>query len=268
MASPRPESRKAERRAGRGRVARRINLAWMLPNLLTIAALISGMTAIRFALLENWTVAVILVGLAGVLDALDGRMARLLKASSEFGAHLDSLSDMVVFGVVPSLMLYLWLLQDGGRLAWVGCLFYTACCGLRLARFNSELQEKPAWSTNYFVGVPSPAAGFLALAPMVASFRFEWDILSSVPLVTLWLAAVGTGAISPIPTFAGKKFQIPRAWALPALGLFALLAAAMISRPWEVWVLLSGIYILLIPVSVMRFAAIRRAATGDTRRPS
>ena len=267
MVMPRPaaKTRGTERKSGRNPVIRRINLAWMLPNLLTIAALISGMTAIRFALLEKWPVAVMLVGLAGVLDALDGRMARLLKASSDFGAHLDSLSDMVVFGVVPSLMLYLWLLQDGGRLAWVGCLYYTACCGLRLARFNSELHDKPAWATNYFFGIPSPAAGFLALAPMVASFRFDWGLLSSVPAVTLWLAAVGTGAISSIPTFAGKTFQIPRAWALPALGLFALMAAAMISRPWEIWVLISGIYILLVPVSVMRFHAVRRAASRPAR---
>ena len=268
MAGRRADAARAERKPARGRVLRRINLAWMLPNLLTIAAMISGMTAIRFALLENWPVAVMLVGLAGVLDALDGRMARLLKSSSEFGAHLDSLSDMVVFGVAPSLLLYLWLLQDGGRLAWVGCLYYTACCGLRLARFNSELHDKPAWSANYFFGVPSPAAAFLALAPMVASFRFDWGALSSVPFVTFWLAAVGTGAISSIPTFAGKTFQLPRAWALPAMGLFALMAAAMISRPWEIWVLLAGIYVLLVPVSVVRFAAIRRTATAGAGRQS
>ena len=232
---------KPGRKPGRGRAIRRINLTWMLPNLLTIAAMISGLTAIRFALLDNWPVAVMLVGLAGVLDALDGRMARLLKATSEFGSHLDSLSDMVVFGVTPSLMVYLWLLQDGGRLAWIGCLYYTACCGLRLARYNSELHDKPAWATNYFSGIPSPAAGFLALAPMVASFRHDWGALSSVPFVTLWIALVGTGAISSIPTFAGKKFQLPRAWALPALGLCALTVAAMMSRPWDVWMLLSGI---------------------------
>ena len=266
MARQRAAARRAEAKVGRGRLVRRISLSWMLPNLLTIAAMISGMTAIRFALLEQWQVAVMLVGLAGVLDALDGRMARLLKSSSDFGAHLDSLSDMVVFGVAPSMLLYLWLLQDGGRLAWIGCLYYTACCGLRLARFNSELHEKPSWAENYFSGIPSPAAGFLALAPLVAGFRFDWGVLSSVPLVTLWLAAVGTGAISAIPTFAGKKFHLPRAWALPALGLFALMVAAMISRPWEVWILLSGIYILLIPVSVVRFAAVRKASTAETRR--
>ena len=269
MAARRARQAATRRPKGRRRILRRISLSWMLPNLLTITALISGMTAIRFAFLEQWPVAVMLVGLAGVLDALDGRMARLLKASSDFGAHLDSLSDMVVFGVVPSVMLYLWLLQDGGPLAWIGCLYYTACCALRLARFNSELQDKPAWSANYFYGVPSPAAGFLALAPMVASFRFDWDVLSSVPFVTFWIAAVGTGAISTVPTFAGKTFHLPRAWALPALGLFALTLAAMVSRPWEVWILLTAIYVLSVPVSVVRFAAVRRAALrAESRRPS
>ena len=260
MARKPVKARRKRKTTHRNRVLSRISLTWMLPNLLTIAAMISGLTAIRFALLENWPVAVMLVGLAGVLDALDGRMARLLKSSSDFGAHLDSLSDMVVFGVAPSVMLYLWLLEDGGRLAWGGCLFYTTCCGLRLARFNSELHDKPAWAANYFSGIPSPAAGFLALTPLVASFRFDWGALSSVPLVTLWIAVVGMGAISAIPTFAGKKFNLPRAWALPALGFFAFLAALMVSRPWEAWVLLAAIYVLLIPVSVMRYTTVRRTA--------
>ena len=146
-----------------GRPVRNVGLAWMLPNLLTISALLCGMSAIRFAFQERWEAAVLMVAVAGVLDALDGRMARILKVSSNFGAQLDSLSDMVVFGVVPSIMLYLWVLEDGGRIAWTACMFYTACCGLRLARFNSELHETPKWAANYFVGVPSPAAAFLPL---------------------------------------------------------------------------------------------------------
>ena len=253
----RPRKQRDDTQPGR-RPSRRISLTWMLPNLLTIAAMLSGMTAIRFAFLEKWEAAVLLVALAGVLDALDGRMARLLKASSDFGAQLDSLSDMVVFGVVPSIMLYLWILEDGGRLAWAGCMYYTACCALRLARFNSELHEKPAWSANYFVGVPSPGAAFLALVPMVASFRFNWDFLSSWPIVAGWLVIVATGAISTIPTFSGKNIHFPRAWALPALGVFALLVAALVSRPWELWVVIAALYVGLIPVSMLRFAHVRK----------
>ena len=242
-----------------GRPVRNVGLAWMLPNLLTISALLCGMSAIRFAFQERWEAAVLMVAVAGVLDALDGRMARILKVSSNFGAQLDSLSDMVVFGVVPSIMLYLWVLEDGGRIAWTACMFYTACCSLRLARFNSELHETPKWAANYFVGVPSPAAAFLALVPLVASFKFDWPMLQSWPEVALWLALVGTGAISTIPTFAGKKMRLPRSAVLPMMGIFAMIVAILVARPWETWVVLALAYISLIPVSMVRFARIRKA---------
>ena len=244
-----------------GRPVRNVGLAWMLPNLLTISALLCGMSAIRFAFQERWEAAVLMVAVAGVLDALDGRMARILKVSSNFGAQLDSLSDMVVFGVVPSIMLYLWVLEDGGRIAWTACMFYTACCGLRLARFNSELHETPKWAANYFVGVPSPAAAFLALVPLVASFKFDWPMLQSWPEVALWLALVGTGAISTIPTFAGKKMRLPRSAVLPMMAVFAMIVAILVARPWETWVVLALAYISLIPVSMVRFASIRKAQT-------
>lgn len=246
----------------RKRAVANVGLAWMLPNLLTISALLCGMTAIRFAFQDRWEAAVLMVAVAGVLDALDGRMARILKVSSEFGAQLDSLSDMVVFGVVPSIMLYLWVLEDGGRVAWTACMFYTACCGLRLARFNSELHETPQWAANYFVGIPSPAAAFLALVPLVASFRFDWPVLQSWPEVALWLALVGAGAISTIPTFAGKKMKLPRRAALPMMGLFALVGAVLFSRPWETWVILALIYISLMPFSMVRFNTIKNRETS------
>lgn len=251
------DGEKQQPRTGK-RPVRNVGLAWMLPNLLTISALLCGMSAIRFAFQDRWEAAVLMVAVAGVLDALDGRMARILKVSSEFGAQLDSLSDMVVFGVVPSIILYLWVLEDGGRIAWTACMFYTACCGLRLARFNSELHETPAWAANYFVGIPSPAAAFLALVPLVASFRFDWPVLQSWPEVALWLAVVGAGAISTVPTFAGKKMKLPRAMVLPMMGLFALIVAVLVSRPWETWVVLALAYIALIPLSVLRFARVKK----------
>jgi len=239
--------------APRRRLVANVSFAWMLPNLLTISALLCGLTAIRFALHERWEAAIIMVAAAAVLDALDGRMARMLKTSSNFGAQLDSLSDMVVFGVVPSLLLYFWALEEGGRVAWAACMYYTACCALRLARFNSELHDTPAWASNYFTGIPSPAAAFLALAPVVASFRYDWAGLLEWQYLALWLALVGTGAISTIPTFAGKGVRLPRTSALPALGMFALMLAALVARPWDVWVGLVLIYLGLIPVSIVKF---------------
>ena len=241
-----------------------VNFAWLLPNLLTMASLSCGMSALRFALLDRFEAAVLLVALAGIFDALDGRMARLLKSSSNFGAQLDSLSDMVVFGVVPALVLYLFALEDAGRIAWGACLFYTACCALRLARFNSELHDTPTWAANYFTGIPSPAAAFLVLLPVIASFRIDLNLLRESYVLAAWLAVIGIGAISTIPTFAGKGIKLPRAMVVPALGFFVLVVGALISRPWDVLIALGVVYVVLIPVSVLRFNRIKAHAMDKT----
>lgn len=248
----------------RKRIVSTVNFAWLLPNLLTISALASGMSAIKFAMVDKFEGAVLLVALAGIFDMLDGRMARILKSSSNFGAQLDSLSDMVVFGVVPAMLLYLFALEEGGRIAWAACLFYTACCALRLARFNSELHDPPTWAANFFTGVPSPAAAALAMLPMIASFRFDYDFLTDVSFVGAWIALVGASAISTIPTFAGKGIKIPRSFALPALGLFALITAGFIARPWDMMLGMGVIYIAMIPVSIWRFSSVKAAAEKNS----
>ena len=237
-----------------------VNFAWLLPNLITLASLSCGMTAIRFAFADRFEAAVLLVALAGILDALDGRMARLLKSSGNFGAQLDSLCDMVVFGVVPALMLYLFALEDAGRIAWGACIFYAACCALRLARFNSELHDTPTWAANYFTGIPSPAAAFIVLLPIIASFRFDAEVLRESYFLAAWLVVIGIGAISTIATFAGKGIKLPRALALPALGFFVLVVAMLISRPWDVLIALGVIYVALIPASIIRFNRIKANA--------
>ena len=249
-----------DEKSGRKRLVSSVNFAWLLPNLLTIAALVCGMTAVRYALVDRFEAAVLLVALAGVFDALDGRMARLLKSSSNFGAQLDSLSDLVVFGVVPTLLMYLFALEEGGRIAWGACLFYTACCALRLARFNSELHDTPTWAANYFTGVPSPAAAFLALMPIVASFVYDISSWATIPVLATWMAVIGASAISTVPTFAGKGMKIPRPMALPALGFFALLLAALAARPWEVMLAIGVIYVALMPVSILRFSRLKSNA--------
>lgn len=249
-----------ESRKGRRRIVSNVSFAWLLPNLLTLAALASGLSAVRFALNDRFEAAVLMVAMAGVFDLLDGRMARILKSSSNFGAQLDSLSDMVVFGVVPALLLYLFALQEGGRIAWASCLFYAACCALRLARFNSELHDPPKWAANYFIGVPSPAAAALAILPIIASFRYELAFLKDVTFVGVWLALVGASAISTIPTFAGKGIKLPRAMALPALGLFALGIAGFIARPWDMMLGISLLYLAMMPISIARFAKMKAEA--------
>lgn len=230
-----------------------VSFGWLLPNLLTISALVCGMSAIRYALIDRFEVAVLLVALGGVFDALDGRMARLLKTSSNFGAQLDSLADMVVFGVVPPIILYLFALDEGGRLAWGACLFYTSCCALRLARFNSEIYDAAPRNANYFTGVPSPAAAFLLLLPLIASFRDNNLVDVSIYVLAIWAVVVGVLAISTLPTFSGKGLRLPRAVALPILGFFALLIAALIARPWDALLGIGIIYILSLPISALIF---------------
>ncbi len=255
MADEQPVSPKAAK--ARKKRMSRVNLTWLLPNLLTLSALMCGMYAIRLALVGRFEAAVFLVTIATIFDALDGRMARLFKSSSEFGAQLDSLSDMVAFGVVPALLLYLFALHDGGHIAWMACLFYTSCCALRLARFNSEIYDKPSWSANYFTGIPAPAAGLLVLWPLVGSFEFDWPFLSDTGFLIFWMVAIGMGAISTVPTFAGKGVSIPRPFALPALGLFAIVISGLIARPWETLMLLGVIYLAMIPVSFLRFQRLK-----------
>ena len=151
---------------------RSVSIFWLLPNMLTIAGFVSGLTALRFALDGRWAGVIVLITVAAVFDALDGRTARRFKTQSAFGAALDSLSDLVVFGVVPALCLFVWALQDSGNIAWAATLFYAVSIALRLARFDSELPNPPDYAANYFSGIPAPAAGFLVLMPIVIDLQF------------------------------------------------------------------------------------------------
>ncbi len=266
--SPKKKTPSKKSVSGQSKRSASVTFAWLFPNLLTISALACGMTAIRYALVDRFEAAVFLVVLAGVFDMLDGRVARILKSSSDFGAQLDSLSDMVVFGVVPAILLYLFALEDGGRIAWAACLFYSACCALRLARFNSELHDPPVWAANFFTGVPSPAAAALTLLPMIASFRYDFAFLTDITFLGAWIAVIGASAISTIPTFAGKGMKIPRSMALPSLGLFALIIAGFLARPWDMMLGLGLLYLLMIPVSMVTFAKVKAAAKQSKNRTS
>ena len=172
---------------------RRLNFNRMVPNALTLLALCAGMTSIRMALTERWEMAVGAVIVAMILDGLDGRIARLMKANSEFGAQLDSLSDVINFGVAPALIVYHWSLIEVRGLGWAIALLLTICCALRLARFNANLSiaNKPPWASRFFTGVPAPAGAGLALLPMILSFEFGEELLQS-PIVNLVVVAGAT----------------------------------------------------------------------------
>jgi len=235
----------------------------LIPNVLTLAALCSGLTAIRFGLQGEFRLAVIAVIVAAIFDALDGRVARRLGVTSRFGAELDSLSDFLCFGVAPALVLYLAALRDAGPLGWVVTLMFPICSALRLARFNTALladTPPPAWTGSYFTGVPAPAGALLALVPLVVSFEAGATWPRHPIVVGLVLVAVGGLMVSRLPTFSFKKGRIPRHLVLPALLVAALTMGVVVSSPWIGLSLLGLIYIALIPFS---WLAYRRQAARD-----
>ena len=226
----------------------------LIPNVLTLAALCSGLTAIRFALQGELKLAVIAIIVAAIFDALDGRVARRLGVTSRFGAELDSLSDFLCFGVSPALVLYLASLKDGGALGWVVTLMFPMCSALRLARFNTALladTPPPAWTGSYFTGVPAPAGALLALVPLMISFEIDAAWPRHALVVGIVLVVVGGLMVSQLPTFSFKKGRIPRHLVLPALLAAALVMGVLASSPWIGLSLLGLVYLCLIPFSLL-----------------
>lgn len=215
----------------------------ILPNMITLSALCMGLSSIQFGFSKDWKNAVASVLIAGVLDGLDGRVARLLKSSSAFGAELDSLVDFINFGVAPALITYCYSLSDWGNRGWGLSLFFSACMAWRLARFNTL----PHHSSVFSMGAPAPAGALLLLTPMIVSFVFDYV----VPVRAYALVVVATSilTISRYPTFVFKKIVI----AEKLLGIFCMMGLAFIagifSAPWETLLVLSSVYILLLPIS-------------------
>jgi len=232
-----------------------MSLNKLIPNMLTLMGLASGLTSVRFALHEQWEFAAMAVAVAALLDALDGRVARLLKGASKFGAELDSLSDFVCFGVCPALVLYLWAMQDAGRWGWIVCMLFAMCCGLRLARFNVALEDpdKPTWAGQFFTGVPAPAGAGLVLLPLILSFILSDTFVREPLTVAIWMLATGALLISTIPTFSFKASRIPRAWFLPVMITIAVTVTFIVSAPWWTLAMVLFLYIGLIPVSIRRY---------------
>ena len=247
----------------RRRRLRGFSINRLIPNVLTLAALCSGLTAIRFGLQGQMKLAVIAIMVAAIFDALDGRVARRLGVTSRFGAELDSLSDFLCFGVSPALVLYLVSMKDGGALGWVVTLMFPMCSALRLARFNTALDADtppPSWTGAYFTGVPAPAGALLALIPLMVSFEIEAAWPRHALVVGTVLVVVGGLMVSRLPTFSFKKGRVPRHLVLPALLAVALMLGVIASSPWIGMSLLGLGYASLIPFS---WIAYRRQATQD-----
>ncbi len=226
----------------------------LLPNALTIFGVCLGLSSIKFAIDLNYAMAVIAIGFAAVLDTLDGRVARLIKGTSKVGKELDSLTDIISFGVAPGFIMYFWALNEIGKFGWMFVLVYTVCCALRLARFNlTIIQEDESWKINFFEGVPSPAAAGLVLLPLILSLSnliefTNYAILSSVAILT-----TSTLMVSKIPTYSLKRILIPRHYAIFLLLGIGIYVSLLIFYTFETLFFSGIIYLLLIPVSFFHY---------------
>lgn len=231
------------------------SLARLMPNLITVLALCAGLTGIQLALQGQWRNAVLAIMAAAILDASDGRLARLLNSSSRFGAELDSLSDVISFGVAPAVILYVWTMNTAGTLGWALVLLYCVCVALRLARFNTALDD-PAplpFANRFFTGVPAPAGAGLVLLPMALSFQEElgFDFLRHWLPNSIVLITVAFLLVSRVPTFSFKRVRVPPRAVLPVLLLGALTAAFLVGVPWATLTVIGLVYAGSIPFSLM-----------------
>jgi CDP-diacylglycerol---serine O-phosphatidyltransferase len=259
MLRPRKKGVRTKRRR-RARRLKGLSINRLIPNIVTISATCAGLTSIRYAIDENWQYAVTALILAAILDALDGLMARLLKAESEFGAQLDSLSDFVSFGVAPAFVMYFWSLQNAGGLGWAVALFYIICCGLRLARFNSMIGKLPPYAYNYFTGVPAPAGALLSILPIVLSFNAGSEVLAQPLAAGPWMVIMAIFMVSPIPTFSFKRLKVPQRWVVPVLVAVGMLMAGLAGYPWITLSLCALLYFISIPFSIRSFLRLKREA--------
>ena len=258
-----PDGRAAQRRF------QMVPVRYLLPNLITLLALCSGITAIRLGIEGRYELAVAGIMVAVVLDAVDGRLARFLKGTSRFGAELDSLADFVNFGVAPALLLYTWSLNALRTAGWVIALVLAICCALRLARFNVALDDpnKPPWANMFFTGAPAPAGAGLALLPLYLGFLGLVDDGHDYALIVgPYVVGVALLMVSRIPTFSGKTVGlIPREMVLPVLGLAVLGAIMLIAFPWEFLTVVAIVYLALIPISIRSY---RRHKAADAPLPA
>lgn len=232
----------------------------LIPNAITVLALSMGLSAVRFALEERWEAALTSIVIAAILDGFDGRIARLLNGQTRFGAELDSLSDVIAFGVAPAILVYLWVLQEVPRYGWIFSLAFAAACALRLARFNAniDVDDQPHKSAGFLTGVPSPTAAGLSLVPIFMWLVTEQEIFRSFYLVAPWMALIAFLMVSNIATFSWSSIRLRRGSRFPALAVVAGIIALIVTLPWATLSALAFAYVLSIPVSVWRYTKVRQ----------
>mgnify|MGYP001335578691 FL=1 len=236
----------------------------ILPNMLTLIGVCIGLTSIRFALDGRFELAIVAIIIAALIDGLDGRIARLIKGTSKVGKELDSLTDMISFGVAPAFIMFFWKLNTLGKFGWLLCLIYVICVALRLARFNVNSINEPSWRDNFFEGVPSPAGGILVLTPLIISlsgfelYKLNYDIVTPFFfIITSFLL------ISKFPTYSFKKIVIPRRTTIFLLFGIVLFFGLLLIYTFNVIALSAAIYLLLLPISFLHYQKIKKQHEND-----
>ena len=245
--------------------ARGLSMRAIVPNAITAAALCSGLTGIRFAIGGDFERAVQAVILAGLLDGIDGRAARLLKAQTRFGAELDSLADSISFGVAPALIIYLWSLNQLPSVGWFAALAFAICCVLRLARFNARLDmlDQPHKKAGFLTGVPAPVGAGLAFLPLYLWIATGLPQLANPLFVGGWMAAIAFLMISSLPTLAWSRLRPPNHLRLGMIAFVGLTVAALLTEPWFTLAAITTGYLVLIPVGLMTYARVKRQAASS-----
>ena len=258
-----PESPRRRRRF------KAIPVRLLVPNLITLLALCAGLTAIRLAIESKLELALAAIVFAALLDGIDGRVARMLKGTSRFGAELDSLADFVNFGVAPALILYFWGLHELKSAGWIAALVFAICAGLRLARFNVMIDDpdKPAWAGNFFTGIPAPAGAMCVLLPIYLYFLGVSNGLVTAWITFFYTLAIGLLMVSRLPVFSGKRVgkRVPPELVLPVFVVVVLFFALLISYPWEVLTVGAIAYLILLPLGALSYRKYQRKDAEDAK---
>ena len=240
-------------------IADKKNARVILPNMLTLIGVCIGLTSIRFALDGKFEFAIIAIIFAALIDGLDGRIARLIKGTSKVGKELDSLTDMISFGVAPAFIMYFWKLNTLGRFGWLVCLIYVICVALRLARFNVNSNQEPSWRDNFFEGVPSPAGGILVLTPLIVSItNFDYISLNYDIIVPTFFIITSLLLISKFPSYSFKKIVIQRKTTIFLLFGIVLFFGLLLIYPFNVIAISSIIYLLMLPISFFHYQKLKK----------
>jgi len=238
----------------------KISFRAVIPNIITIFALILGLTSIKFTMTSDFNLAIVSIVLAAILDAADGRIARLIKGTSKFGAELDSLVDFVNFGVAPALIIYFWELRYLGNIGWILTLIFIICSCLRLARFNVAISngDKESWKDNFFTGVPTPAGAGILLIPLIYSLSDFFVYYQKNDLSLYFIIIASFLMISKVPTYAFKKIKVNKPFVILILLSFVLLFSFLITYTFNTLFVLGLIYICSIPISFFNFKILKK----------